>query len=697
MEGEVSDEDEDEEKKIKEKCKLETDIQKVVHEIHLYLAKYNPSIDKWREGISRILNNYVPSFGDLEEKEEQKYKSKHPIINYLLNTKLFEDEGLGRKLLSEMYNAGYIRGKITGEAKGIIDNITIIKDKYKTIKTDKQIIELFELVPKGRKNPLQGTKSQILALHYLIDQPWYNTFKINLYNGTNKENWLHYSRLKPFFDSLGSRHEDDLNDRANIIKHAVVKNSNINKIILMDGHGRIISRVAEIFKDLLIDRRNINISILDIDCYSDMWHKNTTPLNTSNDFSSSEEDIFNVFKDPEFLSGNAFLYVNFSGLSKQGDKIVETISSLNAKLFKNIMISFSCFRSGIAPCNKTHIKLLHFGFSPLTYRSARGTLKQGDFVTLGLPILREQTDLYEEKELPPDKIKTIFRLGDNYGDLFPTIDPLEEIKKEVIKRSKLEEWELNPHISNPKNFNQITYQPTAPAPASASAPAASVEALGETVSPIASLDTVSSSMPKVEPKVDPELKREKSNDDSNPNKKQRTEGGKRKKKKKFTKKKFGGKKEKKKKFTKKKRGGAKRKREKSKSIDSIPSDPDLDSITKKKRNDAAKYIQGIIRARLKADKKRKFTKRRFGSHKRPSTHRESNRRFLDHQKYLSRIGDLDEYRANMRQHYFPERRINRHINPEYDYYGDMDDYNSNHLRDRLREISMDDLYDDLIG
>ena len=158
-------------------------------------------------------------------------------------------------------------------------------------------------------------------------------------------------------------------------------------------------------------------------------------------------------------------------------------------------------------------------------------------------------------------------------------------------------------------------------------------------------------------------------------------------------KKKGGKK--KKKFTKKKRGGAKRKREKTKSIDSIPSDPDLDSITKKKRNDAAKYIQDIYLARLKADKRRKFTKRRFGTHKRPSTHRESNRRFLDHQKYLSKIGDLDEYRANMRQHYFPERSINRHINPEYDYYGDMDDYNSNHLRDRLREISMDDLYNDL--
>ena len=58
--------------------------------------------------------------------------------------------------------------------------------------------------------------------------------------------------------------------------------------------------------------------------------------------------------------------------------------------------------------------------------------------------------------------------------------------------------------------------------------------------------------------------------------------------------------------------------------------------------------------------------------------------------------DLDEYRANMRQHYFPERS-NRYIDSEYDYYGDMDDYDSNRLRNRQLEISINDLYDDLIG
>ena len=151
----------------------------------------------------------------------------------------------------------------------------------------------------------------------------------------------------------------------------------------------------------------------------------------------------------------------------------------------------------------------------------------------------------------------------------------------------------------------------------------------------------------------------------------------------------------KKKTKKKKDGATKRKREKSKSIDSEPSDPDLELMIKQKRNKAARHIQNIMRARRKADKRRKFTKRRFGTHQKPTTRRESNRRFLDQQRYLHNIDDLDEYRANMRQYYFPERSMNRHINPEYDYYGDMDDYNSNHLRDRLREISMDDLYNDL--
>ena len=65
-----------------------------------------------------------------------------------------------------------------------------------------------------------------------------------------------------------------------------------------------------------------------------------------------------------------------------------------------------------------------------------------------------------------------------------------------------------------------------------------------------------------------------------------------------------------KKKTKKKKGGAKRKREKSKSIDSEPSDPDLELITRQRRDSAARYIQNIMRARRKADKRRKFTKRK---------------------------------------------------------------------------------------
>jgi len=151
----------------------------------------------------------------------------------------------------------------------------------------------------------------------------------------------------------------------------------------------------------------------------------------------------------------------------------------------------------------------------------------------------------------------------------------------------------------------------------------------------------------------------------------------------------------KKKTKKKKKGGAKRKREKSKSIDSKPSDPDLELITRQRRDSAARYIQNIMRARRKADKRRKFTKRRIGTHQNPTARRESNRRFLDRQRYLSNIDDLDEYRANMRQHYFSEEPTDRYINREYDFYGDMDNSNSNHLRDRLREISMDDLYNDV--
>ena len=56
-----------------------------------------------------------------------------------------------------------------------------------------------------------------------------------------------------------------------------------------------------------------------------------------------------------------------------------------------------------------------------------------------------------------------------------------------------------------------------------------------------------------------------------------------------------------------------------------PSDPDIDLL----RDEAARYIQTIMRARIETDKKRKLTKRRYGKWASPKTEREKHRRYMD--------------------------------------------------------------------
>ena len=399
------------------KCKLKTEIQKIANKIHMYLSKCNPKTDNWKVSILSIIEKHLPGLGFLINDTED-IKDVHPILNFLLNTGIFSNHEhsvkYGSKLISEMYNVGYRNGIIKGHAPEIIGKISsIIKQKYSgRIENNEQVIEIFKEIVRSDKNVLQGSKTQIFALHYLIDQPWYGNFKDNLYNGTTKQKWLYYSSLQSIFDSMGSGHEIDLDTRTLMIRE-YVKNSNINTIILMDGHGRTISRVAEIFNSLP-DDTEFELLTYELDCYNDLWHKNTTPLDKDKKFLSYDRNIFEAFEDDRFLKGNAFVYVNFSGLVNQGDRMVETIkniSSINPKLLQNIMISFSCDRSGEDPCNKTHLGLLEFGFTPLTTRSTThrkkdgefivGKLKQGDFVTMGLPTLRRDVELFEE-ELPPD-------------------------------------------------------------------------------------------------------------------------------------------------------------------------------------------------------------------------------------------------------------------------------------------------------
>lgn len=81
-----------------------------------------------------------------------------------------------------------------------------------------------------------------------------------------------------------------------------------------------------------------------------------------------------------------------------------------------------------------------------------------------------------------------------------------------------------------------------------------------------------------------------------------------------------------------------------------PSDPDIDLL----RDEAARYIQTIMRARIETDKKRKLTKRRYGKWASPKTEREKDRRYMD---LIRQINVDDPIRGYARYLIYPERLL----------------------------------------
>tara|TARA_B110000285_G_C14899471_1_gene502515 strand:+ start:91 stop:843 length:753 start_codon:yes stop_codon:yes gene_type:complete len=81
-----------------------------------------------------------------------------------------------------------------------------------------------------------------------------------------------------------------------------------------------------------------------------------------------------------------------------------------------------------------------------------------------------------------------------------------------------------------------------------------------------------------------------------------------------------------------------------------PSDPNIDLL----KDEAARYIQTIMRARIETDKKRKFTKRRYGKWSSPETEREKDRRYMD---LIRQIDDDDSMRGYERYSIYPERLL----------------------------------------
>lgn len=334
----------------------------------------------------------------------QQLIEKHPIIHFLVNTKNLSFHN------ALLLYSGEIKMK-TPEYIHIMEIlINMTEENTKQMALDGIIKTIIESSPYYQKmNILQPSMLQIFICHFFIDSPIFKEYfiKINKLQSppdqkySPKERWTDYLELfyKPpsnetlflDYDKLGSNHEADLNERAEFIVSRCIQNG-LKSIHTIDGHGRLIIRIVDLLiQNDSIDMNSFVIFVYDVSEDSNMWHHMTLPLGTTQ--SGESGNILNLLisqsENKEYLADKMF-YLNFSGLTNQGKMVFEIIKKVDkTKNIQNIVVSFSCVRGALIPCNELYKQLITLtdkdghSFNEITKRSKIND-SMGDFLTMGV-------------------------------------------------------------------------------------------------------------------------------------------------------------------------------------------------------------------------------------------------------------------------------------------------------------------------
>jgi hypothetical protein len=312
-----------------------------------------------------------------------------------------------KRILIEMYDRELTNGSNHPE----LGNLPSFKD-YNLENVHQVSSFIMDHIKKStpQSNVLQGSKEHLFVFQYFIDKPWYRQMRQNLTSGSRHEKWRMYliifgprERGVGFdFDLLGSGHDDDLEIRADIIakkiKEFQKKGTEIKDIVTIDGHGRLIRRLAEKFigDNYFIDEHKTkNIIVTDVNYCNHMWHEVTLPFGSAHKSEVQQKGIF------ELLLGamengyicDQFYYVNLSGLVGQKDKILEIIERLKSENcpggingLEHLMISFAHSQAGRGPASELVKYILEnkLGLYKLTKRSFGHSINtNGEFITMG--------------------------------------------------------------------------------------------------------------------------------------------------------------------------------------------------------------------------------------------------------------------------------------------------------------------------
>jgi len=164
------------------------------------------------------------------------------------------------------------------------------------------------------------------------------------------ERWRYYSTLQNWFDNFGSGHEFDLDQRAAILCHGLYQRDSVETLVMMDGHGRLVTRIASTIAEILERGRKLDIKVYDLNPDVDNWHKNTMPLNEDRTYTCDKENILTVHKLHGFNDYKVFAYFNFCGFEMMENSqifyaYIRDLHLENCYIVKNMMISFSTIRS----------------------------------------------------------------------------------------------------------------------------------------------------------------------------------------------------------------------------------------------------------------------------------------------------------------------------------------------------------------
>lgn len=249
-------------------------------------------------------------------------------------------------------------------------------------------------------NVLQASEAHLFILDFFSITDWFREMRNNLSNGDNLTRWhwyYHYSQVLNY-DAMGSGHGHDLDERAEILylrcQELSLKIPFHTKIrfYTMDGHGRLIARfIGLIIKHNPELLNRMEIQIYELNITNNTWHDITMPVGTAN-LASIFIPLQNDITDKIIYS--SIYYLNFSGLSNQGDECYNLIAKASelAPLHgilpaRNILISFSSDREGREPAVKLDRELRTIGFDRLTSRSYLEDHDYdsiGDFITMGI-------------------------------------------------------------------------------------------------------------------------------------------------------------------------------------------------------------------------------------------------------------------------------------------------------------------------